>query len=215
MRNPYSIKIFLPGGDPDGLRIIEKSNWSGVGIMLPRLLLGEGKQRKELLRAGVYVLYGPPEASGLPRIYVGEGDPIRPRLEQHAAKRTSGRAVPPSQARIIISTKHMFSIWKPGWSSLPPGQNDACWTTATSLRCLRCRRQIWRMQKGSLQRCCCASPCWVSMYSLRVQPNLPSDQGFICTEEGSKQRGESPRKGLSFAREAARSKARCLPVTHI
>mgnify|MGYP001216182913 CR=1 FL=1 len=87
MRNPYSIKIFLPGGDPDGLRIIEKSNWSGVGIMLPRLLLGEGKQRKELLRAGVYVLYGPPEASGLPRIYVGEGDPIRPRLEQHAAKK--------------------------------------------------------------------------------------------------------------------------------
>ena len=30
---------------------------------------------------------GPPEESGLPRVYVGEGDPIKPRLEQHAAKK--------------------------------------------------------------------------------------------------------------------------------
>ncbi|MEO6326447.1 MAG: GIY-YIG nuclease family protein [Thermoanaerobaculia bacterium] len=84
---PYSIKIFLVGGDPEGLRTIEKSNWSGVGIVVPRSLFGEAKRRKELERTGVYVLVGPPEASGLPRIYVGEGDPIRPRLEQHASKR--------------------------------------------------------------------------------------------------------------------------------
>ena len=87
MSKPYSIKVFLPGGDPDGLRIIEKSNWSGVGLVIPRSLFGEGKQRKELGRTGVYVLVGPPEESGLPRVYVGEGDPIRPRLEQHAAKK--------------------------------------------------------------------------------------------------------------------------------
>ncbi|MCG7853135.1 MAG: GIY-YIG nuclease family protein [Methanosarcinaceae archaeon] len=87
MSKPYSIKIFLPGGDPDGLRIIEKSNWSGVGLVIPRPLFGAGKQRKEIARTGVYVLFGPPEESGLPRVYVGEGDPIRPRLEQHAAKK--------------------------------------------------------------------------------------------------------------------------------
>lgn len=87
MAKPYSIKIFLPGGDPEGLRTIEKSNWSGAGIMAPRTLLNETKQRRELARAGVYVLLGPIEESGLPRIYVGEGDPIRPRLEEHASKR--------------------------------------------------------------------------------------------------------------------------------
>jgi len=87
VRQPYSIKIFLPGGDPDGLRTIEKSNWSGSGLVVPRSLFGEAKQRKELARTGVYVLVGPPEESGLPRIYVGEGDPIRPRLEQHVAKK--------------------------------------------------------------------------------------------------------------------------------
>jgi hypothetical protein len=87
MTKPYSLKVFLPGGDPDGVRIIEKSNWSGIGIVVPRPLFGEHKARKELARAGAYVLVGPPEGSGLPRVYVGEGDPIRPRLEQHAAKR--------------------------------------------------------------------------------------------------------------------------------
>lgn len=83
---PYSITIFLPEGDPDGIRTIEKSNWIGAGLVIPRALLNEAKGRKELSRTGVYVLVGPLEDS-LPRLYVGEGDPIKPRLEQHAAKK--------------------------------------------------------------------------------------------------------------------------------
>lgn len=87
MAKPYSIKIFLPGGDPDGLRTIEKSNWSGAGMVIPRSLFAEAKLRRELNRTGVYVLMGPSDESSLPRIYVGEGDPIKPRLEQHASKK--------------------------------------------------------------------------------------------------------------------------------
>ena len=49
--------------------------------------MADAKQRRELTRTGVYVLVGPPEESGLPRVYVGEGDPIKPRLEQHAANK--------------------------------------------------------------------------------------------------------------------------------
>jgi len=49
--------------------------------------MSEAKNRRELARTGVYVLVGPPEESGLSRVYVGEGDPIKPRLEQHAAKK--------------------------------------------------------------------------------------------------------------------------------
>jgi hypothetical protein len=83
----YSLEIFLPAGDPDGLRTIEKSNWTGSGIVIPRSLFREAKQRKEVARTGVYVLVGPLEDSGLQRVYIGEGDPIRPRLEQHASKK--------------------------------------------------------------------------------------------------------------------------------
>src|SRR5687768_6985263 len=87
MTKPYSIRIFLPAGDPEGLRTIEKSNWSGAGIVIPRSLMADARARRELNRTGIYLLIGPPEESGLPRIYVGEGDPIKPRLEQHAAKK--------------------------------------------------------------------------------------------------------------------------------
>jgi hypothetical protein len=87
MNKPYSIRIFLPDGDADGLRIIEKSNWSGCGIAVPRTLVGRAKQRKELDRTGVYLLVGAPEESGLAKVYIGEGDPIRPRIEQHSAKK--------------------------------------------------------------------------------------------------------------------------------
>ncbi len=86
-RRPYSIKIFLPGGDPDGVRIIEKSNWSGSGLVVPRALFAEVKGRDEFGLPGVYVLVGPAEESGLPQVYIGEGDPIRPRLENHATKK--------------------------------------------------------------------------------------------------------------------------------
>ena len=34
MTRPFSIRIFLPGGDPDGLRVVEKSNWTGVYFLV-------------------------------------------------------------------------------------------------------------------------------------------------------------------------------------
>jgi hypothetical protein len=87
MSHPYSIRIFLPGGDPSGLRTIEKSNWTGAGLVIPRTTYADARSRRELKRAGIYILIGPPEESGLPRIYIGEGDPVGPRLDQHAAKK--------------------------------------------------------------------------------------------------------------------------------
>lgn len=61
MTKPYSIRIFLATGDPGGLRTIEKSNRSGIGLVFPRSLFAEARARRELDRTGVYVLIGPPE----------------------------------------------------------------------------------------------------------------------------------------------------------
>lgn len=83
-RRGFSVHMFLPGGNPDGIKVVEKSNWNGCGLVVPRALFGEAKVRPELARAGVYVLVGQAETSPLPQIYVGEGDPVRPRLEHHA-----------------------------------------------------------------------------------------------------------------------------------
>lgn len=77
----FSVRLFLPGG-PQGLKTVEKSNWTGAGLVIPRALVSEARSRPEWQRAGVYFLTGPDETQ-LDRVYVGEGDPIGPRLEQH------------------------------------------------------------------------------------------------------------------------------------
>lgn len=85
-RRGFVVNIFLPEGDPEGLRLIEKSNWSGCGLVIPRSLFGSVKNRRELDRAGVYILVGETD-SPLPRVYVGEGDAVRSRLESHAKQK--------------------------------------------------------------------------------------------------------------------------------
>ncbi|SKA70893.1 GIY-YIG nuclease family protein [Desulfobaculum bizertense] len=85
---PYSIKMFLPVGDPDGLRIIEKSNWTGEGIVFARAGFEEDhKKRKEFQRTGVYVLVGQDDTSSLPQVYIGEGESVDARLTSHFAKK--------------------------------------------------------------------------------------------------------------------------------
>lgn len=83
----FSIRIFLPGGTADGLKVVEKSNWSGRCVVCPRPLLPESKSREEFQRTGVYVLYGPTGEDELPTVYIGQGAPVRPRLESHYANK--------------------------------------------------------------------------------------------------------------------------------
>lgn len=83
----FSVRIFIPSGEPEALRIIEKSNWTGQGLVFPRVLLPEVKQRQEISRTGVYVLWGLSESGRLPRVYVGQGDDVSLRLEQHARQK--------------------------------------------------------------------------------------------------------------------------------
>jgi len=84
---PFSIRIFLPDGDPDGLRVVEKSNWTGVGVVFNRSIYRQVSKRDEFQRTGVYILVGESENSSMPTVYVGEGDPVRNRLNQHFANK--------------------------------------------------------------------------------------------------------------------------------
>jgi hypothetical protein len=83
---PTSIRIFLADGTPEGIRIVEKSNWTGRAVVASRAQLTEALHRDELARPGVYVLVSPGE-SGASHIYVGEADVLRDRLKQHAKQK--------------------------------------------------------------------------------------------------------------------------------
>ena len=87
MNRPYSIKIYLPDGTPDGLKIIEKSNWNGKGVVCPRSSFPDNKVREEFSRTGIYILLGPSEQSDVNMLYVGQGDPIKRRLDSHYANK--------------------------------------------------------------------------------------------------------------------------------
>lgn len=83
MADPFTIRIFVPDGDPEGLRIIDRMNWTGLGIVFPREDWPEIKQRSDFSRPGVYILIGYVTDDDLPTLYIGQGDVVRARLESH------------------------------------------------------------------------------------------------------------------------------------
>jgi len=87
MSSPFSLRIFIADGDPDGLRVVERSNWIGKALVFPRALFPKVKARDELGQTGVYLLLGPREDGEGDKLYIGEGDPIRPRFESHYAQK--------------------------------------------------------------------------------------------------------------------------------
>ena len=64
-RRGFRVIVYMESGDPEGLKVVEKSNWTGSGLVIPRAIFGESKTRPELGRAGVYLLVGPSESSAL------------------------------------------------------------------------------------------------------------------------------------------------------
>jgi hypothetical protein len=82
---PFELRIFVADGDPDGLRLVTRSNWIGKAIVFPRALFAQVRNRDEFQQTGVYLLVGPrPEGDG-EMLYVGEGDPVLDRLKGHYA----------------------------------------------------------------------------------------------------------------------------------
>lgn len=79
---PFSLRVFVPSGDPTGVLIATRDDGIGKATIFSRPLLGEVKGRKEWSLPGVYLLVGQS------KLYIGEGDPVGKRLEDHAAKKS-------------------------------------------------------------------------------------------------------------------------------
>lgn len=85
MADPFTIRVFVADGDPDGIRVVDRMNWTGVGVVFPRERWPDARKREELKRTGVYVLVGYKEGDEeLPTLYIGEGDAVRERIDSHA-----------------------------------------------------------------------------------------------------------------------------------
>ncbi len=84
MADPFTIKIFVPEGDPEGIRIIDRLSSTGIFFVFPRIKWEQLRDRQELDQSGIYILsgYANPEDE-LSTIYVGQADSVRNRIEQH------------------------------------------------------------------------------------------------------------------------------------
>jgi hypothetical protein len=89
MPDPFTIRIFVPDGDPEGVRLIDRMNWTGLGIAFPRSRWMEVRQRSEFNRAGVYILVGYQE-DDLPTIYTGKPTECEIALKATTRTRTFG-----------------------------------------------------------------------------------------------------------------------------
>lgn len=81
------IKLFLVDGTPNGRWICELSNWTGIAYKIPRSMIKESENRKELSSPGVYFLFGYDEEKDKPLIYIGEAEDIIIRLKRHLEKK--------------------------------------------------------------------------------------------------------------------------------
>ena len=78
---PFSIRLFSPSGQPDGVLIASRDDWPGRGGIFPRNLLGEVKGRKGFQQPGIYILVS------YKLMYIGEGDPVGDRIDTHVKKK--------------------------------------------------------------------------------------------------------------------------------
>lgn len=80
---PRTIQIFLPDGDPHGLRVAELTTRTIRLFDVPRSLLGRFRNFPEAGQLGLYFLFSADDASGATSCYVGQSGNIGGRLGNH------------------------------------------------------------------------------------------------------------------------------------
>ncbi len=108
-----TIQIFLPGGDPRGIRVAEITTRIVQVIEVPRSLLGDYLKMPESDQVAVYFLFGQSEESGEPRVYIGQSGDLRARLKAHHDKKDfwERAAVLISRTNSLTQTHALFLEW--------------------------------------------------------------------------------------------------------
>ncbi|MBL3547330.1 GIY-YIG nuclease family protein [Chryseobacterium sp. KMC2] len=81
-----TIRLFFVDGTPNSLTTAELSNWTGIGIRVPRIKVREYSIRPEFRKPGVYILIGKGD-NNEDMAYIGEAEVIADRIAHHIANR--------------------------------------------------------------------------------------------------------------------------------
>jgi len=78
-----TIQIFLPDGNPRGIKIADITSRTVQTILIPRPSIEDAAKRPEIQNVGIYFLIGSAEEGAKPILYVGEAENCLVRLKQH------------------------------------------------------------------------------------------------------------------------------------
>ncbi|MDP1740801.1 GIY-YIG nuclease family protein [Polaromonas sp.] len=82
-QRPRTIQIFLPAGDPRGIRVAALTTNIVQVIEVPRPLMSQFLQMPESRQVGVYYLIGDDEEKDRPAVYIGQTGALGKRLNEH------------------------------------------------------------------------------------------------------------------------------------
>jgi hypothetical protein len=110
---PKTIQIFLPGGDPRGIRIAEITTRIVQVIEVPRSLLPDFLKMEESAQVALYFLFGGEGDGAEPRVYIGQTGDQRARLVSHNQKKDfwERALVLISRTNSLTQTHALFLEW--------------------------------------------------------------------------------------------------------
>lgn len=90
MNNKRTVQFLLIDGTANGRIRAQLDNWTGLAYRIPKQLLAESRERKDLHYCGVYFLFGSDEETGDDLLYIGQtserknGDSLLARFAEHS-----------------------------------------------------------------------------------------------------------------------------------
>jgi predicted GIY-YIG superfamily endonuclease len=110
---PKTIQIFLPGGDPRGIRIAEITTRIVQVIEVPRSLLQDFIKMPESNQVALYFLFGESDNGTEPKVYIGQTGDLRNRLPAHNKQKDFWERVLVlvSRTNSLTQTHALFLEW--------------------------------------------------------------------------------------------------------
>lgn len=110
---PKTIQIFLPGGDPRGIRVAEITTRIVQVIEVPRSLLQDFLKMPESDQVALYFLFGEAEDGTEQKVYIGQTGDLRARLAKHNKEKEfwERALVLISRTNSLTQTHALFLEW--------------------------------------------------------------------------------------------------------
>jgi predicted GIY-YIG superfamily endonuclease len=110
---PKTIQIFLPGGDPRGIRVAELTTRIVQVIEVPRSLIGDFLKMPESEQVALYFLFGEENEGEGQSVYIGQTGDLRARLVNHNQKKEfwERALILISRTNSLTQTHALFLEW--------------------------------------------------------------------------------------------------------